>query len=84
MQLRTTHDQVENEEFEDMPESMLITSKLVCALAFRGVTQARCILSLGPPDIKYTSSLGGDYALGDGFNIELMLKYLVVQEVCRN
>ena len=37
MQLRTNHGLVEADEFEDIPECVLITFRLVCALALCGV-----------------------------------------------
>ena len=53
MQLRTAHDQVEIDGFEDMPESVLITFKLVCALAFHGVIKSKTQFAL--KDLKALS-----------------------------
>ena len=46
MQLRTIHGQVEIDEFEDMPESVLKRFKSVCALAFHGVIKSKTQFAL--------------------------------------
>ena len=52
MQLRTTHDQVEIDGFEDMPESVLITFKLVVLLHYCGVSKTHFVLK----DLKALST----------------------------
>ena len=53
MQLPTTHGQVEINEFEDMPESVLKIFRSVCALAFRGVIENKTQFTL--KDLKALS-----------------------------
>ena len=53
MQLRTTHNSLEIDEFEDMPESVLKRFKSVCALAFHGIIKSKTQFAL--KDVKALS-----------------------------